>query len=153
MVGFRAGPRAAPLRTRPWEVFLYAGVAILFFSHFTDWHGYDDACLARGFDPGSWFLGHLVLVVALIAYAYVWSPERSGRWTSLLLVGWAVIGGFITRVYWAPRTVGPWMAALGWVAILACAVWGLFIPREEEIVIARQPGGGNEGGGGVGGEV
>ena len=131
---------AGAVRTRPWEVFLYAGVAILFFSHFTDWRGFDDVCVLRGFDPGTWFLGHLALVVALIAYAYVWSPERSGRSTSLLLAGWSLAGGFITRVYWMPRTAGPWMAALGWLAILVCAVWALFVPRAEDIVIAGRKG-------------
>ena len=134
------GSPMTSLRPRPWEVFLYAGLAVLFLSHFADWRGFDDLCLERGLDPGSWFLGHLALVVALIAYAYVWSPERSGRWTSLLLCLWSGVGVFVTRVYWMPRSIGPWAAALGWLAVLVCAVWSLFVPRQDDVVIARRSG-------------
>ncbi len=118
------------VRIRPWEIPLYAGVAILFFSHFTDWTGYDRVLETLGRDPGAGFVGHLALSVGVLAFAFFYAPERSSRWTSLVLGAWAVLGIALTHVAQGPRSIGPWAAALGWGLLLLCAVWGLFVPRE-----------------------
>ena len=132
-------PLPAAARMRPWEAPLYIGVAVLFFSHFADWRGHEEVCSARALDPGTGFLTHLALTVALLVYAYFWAPERTPRWTSVILGLWAAAGVYLTRVYWMPRTAGPWMAAAGWLLLLVCAVWGLFVPRiNEEIRIERK---------------